>query len=123
MNEAELLENASLAMGNGLAAFAVFVSMLAAYFTVAYVVGNKLDFRQLILVNFVFVISMLGMSYVIFGFTKLAIELYGEFGLLNDSIGFQPYQGIEFVNLVIDLVMIGAGLMFMSDRRASANET
>jgi len=66
---------------------------------------------------------MLGMSYVIFGFTKLAIELYGEFGLLNDSIGFQPYQGIEFVNLVIDLVMIGAGLMFMSDRRASANET
>ena len=117
MTEAELLENANLAMGNGLAAFAIFVSMLAAYFTAAFVVGKKLDTRQLIIVNMIFGVSMSGMTYVIFGFISIALELYSEFQRLSQLTIFTPVIGFEYINVGINLLMIGAGLKFMQDRR------
>lgn len=121
MNEAELLENANLAMSNGLAAFAIFVSMLAAYFTAAYIVGDKLDTRQLLIVNSIFIISMTGMTYVIFGFISIALDLYSEFQIMSDLPVFTPIKGFEIINIGINLLMIVAGLKFMMDRRSNVS--
>jgi hypothetical protein len=51
MNEAELLEHATMAFGNAVTAFALIFTMFSAYLVVAYYAGKDLSSSQVAIVN------------------------------------------------------------------------
>ena len=118
MSELELVEASQLALNNAIASFAIFFTMVGAYLTAAYVVGKSLTRTQMAIVNCIFIISMLGMTYAIFAFSSIGFEYYERVKAMNPSSNFQPTSIIKYMNLLIDLAMIGGCLVFMRGVRS-----
>ena len=118
MTELELFEASQVALSNTLAAFAIFVTMVGAYLTAAYFVGKSLTGSQLLIINFTFVVSMLGMTFVIFAFSSIGFEYFDQSQQVNSSLSFSPPSWIKYFNLGIDLAMIVGCIKFMWDIRS-----
>jgi hypothetical protein len=106
MSELDLFEASQLALGNALQSFAILVTMMGAYLTVAYLVAKKLSTVQITVINGIFIVSSLGMTYTIFSFTSAGLDYYHKIATDTES-------WLLILNVAIDLFMIAACLQFM----------
>lgn len=78
MNEAELLESMNLTVANSLAAYAIYLSLGTSYVIAAQIAGRTLDRSQVLLVTFLYSVSMVVMLFTLHGHIALSDSLRAE---------------------------------------------
>ncbi len=122
MTEGEYFETLTSLVSNGLAAYAIFISLVGAYLMVAYNAGGRLTSPQVWIVNILYLASV----------TFVLMTIYGTFGRMNmlslELEELNPKRdalGIAYgpmVAIIVNLLVLIASLKFMADIRSKSNE-
>ncbi len=117
MSEAELLTLSQSTLSNAIALYAVIVTIVSGYLVVAYLVGSKLTASQVIIVNSIFVVTMVFSILAYFNFLYVGATYALEAKLINpDRTGFDSTSIAVFAGITNFLFVLFA-LKFMHDVR------
>lgn len=120
MTEAEYFEALTSLVSNGLAAYAIFISLVGGYLVVAYNVGGKLTSSQLWIVNILYLASV----------TFVLMTIYGTFGRMNmlslelEQLNPKRYSlGFAYgplAAIIVNVLVLTTSLKFMVDIRSKS---
>jgi len=121
MTEAEYFETLTSLVSNGMAAYAIFLSIVGGYLVAAYNAGSKLTSSQLWIVNILYLTSV---AFVL-------MTIYGTFGRMNMlSLELEQLNPKRFAlaltygpeaAIIINVSVLVASLKFMMDIRKNKN--
>lgn len=124
MTAAEWLEFSTSSASNSYATFAMIITMASGYLAAAYLVGEKITRSQVVLINLVFVPTMLFFSGNAYGALEDALiariqatAMLSEFGAMSSAQGRFYILAAAFVYLSILTIC----LKFMWDVRHPKN--
>ena len=117
MTEAELLESAGVAWSNFITSFSLAITIISGYLIVAYTVGSSLTRSQIILVNALFLGTMVSIVLGLNGFGASAADFESVAWAMTSQRAFEPTPWARWgVILFVVLIVFGA-LQFMKDVR------
>ena len=115
MSEAEVLELINLHTNNSFNGFAVFLSLLFAYMTVAYIVGARLSKFQVIVITFLYFSAEVSLMLSLLTQTHSIETLISN----HPDFTYTPLQAYPWsiASALIDIAAIIISLIFMYDIR------
>lgn len=117
MNETEIMEVLQAAYSNQVATFAVFLTMISGYLVLAYMIGNKLDRTQIVIVNSLFLIFATLNVMTSFSFVNVADIYLVELIAVNPERERLYAPEFKWIVAGVHVLVIGACLKFMYDIR------
>ena len=118
MSEYELADIAGVPMGNFLASFTVFISIVTAYVVAAFTAGKRLSTVQVTVVNICFLIAagaIGSLSILIFQAFLRRAQALGE-----SEVASPVTVDFTWAVIVLYVILICASLIFMRSVRTSA---
>lgn len=116
MTESELLESMNMTVANGLAAYAIFLTLASSYIVSAHLAGQTLSRSQIGLLSFFYTISMVVMIFTLHGHAALADSLRAE-QILNFPRGGERAYGVATLSLISNVFIYLGTLKYMWDVR------
>lgn len=115
MNEAQVLELINMHTGNSFNGFAVFLTLLFGYMTVAYIVGIRLTKFQVIIITLLYLMAQISLMLSLINGThsvELLVSNYPDFN-------YSPVMAYPWsvATAITDSVAILISLIFMVDIR------
>ena len=119
MTEAELFESMQMAYANGIACYALFMTIVGAYVVSAYLAGRNLTSSQLRIVNFLFLSSTIVLTVAILSHFYTADEFLSAIIEKGPSSIEVSAHGrfVTIISVLINIAIMIAGLKFMYDSR------
>ena len=119
MSEAEVLELINQHGSNAYSGFAVFLTLLFGYMTVAYIVGARLSRLQTTLITVLYIVTQLLLTLSLLAETHATATLVANY----PDYTYSPLQTFPFTlpSAFIDCAAIILSLIFMFDIRRSAH--
>lgn len=123
MSEAEFIESWQLAASNGIAVYALFLTILSAYLITAYMVGKDLTRSQVWTITSLFLVICIVLTFTIWGYfdeSNQFARAYVEAGYA--TVRTAPDRGlfVTWLSILLNAVLVSAGLKFMWDIRKKA---
>ena len=119
MTEADLFESMQLAYSNGIASYALFVTIVGAYIVSSYLAGNKLTYTQVWIVNFLFLSTTTILTVGIWSLFNTA-DLFLEAIIARRSSPIELYghgKIVTIVCVIVNIAIMIASLKFMRELR------
>jgi hypothetical protein len=112
MNPLEFAETFAALIDTALASWGLYFTAASGYLIVAYLVGEKLNRSQLLIISALFVVFALAMTFTGFALSERAIQLEVEFEGERDTL-----DSVSYFMLIAQILGVLAAIKFMLDVR------